>query len=524
MNELKEKLRYIFLPYVFITIVSIVLYTSLRYLFDTHMELVHLKEDVKDFWIPFGLAALLVLLFLRKRIHVMNLDWKSDKGYTFYQMIAFFSIAASMIIAQMYVKEVGNKLISIIHIGDIEKHASGNCYSLKEINIDQQSGGVYPTSRTSGKNNQYLTFYIYFVAAIKDKDIAINGNSRQYWFGFRFTKQISNHGGDKEKNAAYEEFYNESVSKANKYDFHRFKYLKIVGYNDDRDGYLKAIESRTRKSGENNIVIVEPKDEAFENKADKMLAWSFGSFGIGAGVFFILLLFPSVNRLKLRDFIEDRPIRNDDLIPMLTVFIPKGQHVITALLLDSNLIVFISMVLGGLNAVSPTPLELLNIGAIRRYEVINGEWWRLVSSLFIHGGFMHLFMNIIGLGVTTFLLEAVLGKFRLVFAYIFSGIIGGLVSIYWHENTVSVGASGAILGMIGVMCALLLTKKYKQESGGIYLIIILLFGGITLLMGLLGGIDNAAHIGGLIGGFVIGLILSLTVSQPDQNFPRRWQS
>lgn len=101
-----------------------------------------------------------------------------------------------------------------------------------------------------------------------------------------------------------------------------------------------------------------------------------------------------------------------------------------------------------------------------------------------------------------------MGRLRTLIAYVLSGIGASLASIYWHENTISVGASGAIFGMMGVMIALLITKK-DNGAGSIYYIILGLYGGVSLLFGLLGGIDNVAHIGGLLTGFIIGLLIIL---------------
>lgn len=122
---------------------------------------------------------------------------------------------------------------------------------------------------------------------------------------------------------------------------------------------------------------------------------------------------------------------------------------------------------------------------------------------------MHIVMNLFGIGATCATIEPILGRFRTIIAYVVSGIVASLVSIYWHENTISVGASGAIFGMMGVMIALLLTRK-SGEFGGFYLLILGLYGVVSLLFGLLGGIDNAAHIGGLFSGIIIGLLLIMT--------------
>ena len=130
--------------------------------------------------------------------------------------------------------------------------------------------------------------------------------------------------------------------------------------------------------------------------------------------------------------------------------------------------------------------------------------------MFIHGGILHLFMNLIGLGLGSSLLENILGSVKLIIIYIVCGILASLASIYWHENTVSVGASGAIFGLYGLILAFTVFKIYPNYMRGMTWMLLGLYAGVSLLFGFLGGIDNAAHFGGLISGFVIGGILILT--------------
>jgi membrane associated rhomboid family serine protease len=87
--------------------------------------------------------------------------------------------------------------------------------------------------------------------------------------------------------------------------------------------------------------------------------------------------------------------------------------------------------------------------------------------------------------------------------YIVAGLLASAASLWWHANTVSVGASGAIFGLYGFFLALLLLKVFSSELTKLFLISTAVFIGYNLLMGITGGIDNAAHIGGLLSGFLM---------------------
>lgn len=165
------------------------------------------------------------------------------------------------------------------------------------------------------------------------------------------------------------------------------------------------------------------------------------------------------------------------------------------------------MAIKGLGFFSFKGEDLLNWGANYRPLTKNGEWWRLITSIFLHGGLMHILTNMYALLFVGFFLEPLLGKRKLLIVYMATGIVASIASIWWYEATVSVGASGAIFGLYGVLSALLLTKIYPPDFAKPLLTSIAFFIGYNLLMGLAGGIDNAAHIGGIASGFITGFIL-----------------
>src|SRR5690606_16266500 len=138
----------------------------------------------------------------------------------------------------------------------------------------------------------------------------------------------------------------------------------------------------------------------------------------------------------------------------------------------------------------------------------DGQWWRLLTSTFLHGGLMHILANMYGLLFVGIFLEPLLDKKKYMLVYLTTGILASVASIWWYDATVSVGASGAIFGLYGFFLACLLLKVFPPDFGKAFLTSTLVFVGFNLLMGFTGGIDNAAHIGGLVCGFILGLIMS----------------
>ncbi len=147
---------------------------------------------------------------------------------------------------------------------------------------------------------------------------------------------------------------------------------------------------------------------------------------------------------------------------------------------------------------------LFNAGIGVNGLISAGEWWRLITPMFLHGGIMHILFNMFCLFVFGPELEKVAGRLRFLTIYIFAGLFGNLATFFLHGPEYShVGASGAIFGIFGAFAALVhYTKKVLPQLKQIILPIILVSVIMTFLQP---GINATAHIAGLAVGFLIGL-------------------
>ena len=189
---------------------------------------------------------------------------------------------------------------------------------------------------------------------------------------------------------------------------------------------------------------------------------------------------------------------------ILSLFIPVKGYFVTPVIININILVFILMVISGVNIMQPGTKSLLNWGANFRPYTLDGQPWRLFTNYFLHIGIVHLLFNMYALLYIGILLEPRLGTKRFGIAYLVTGVLASITSLYWHPMTVSAGASGAIFGMYGVFLAMLTTNLIDKSLRKPLLISITVFVGYNLLNGMTGGIDNAAHIGGLVSGILIG--------------------
>lgn len=179
-----------------------------------------------------------------------------------------------------------------------------------------------------------------------------------------------------------------------------------------------------------------------------------------------------------------------------------GKPFITYLFIAIQVIVFFLMELNGGSTNSET---LIKWGAKVNYLIANGEWWRFVTPIFLHIGILHLLMNSIALYYVGPLIERIFGLSRFLFIYLFAGFSGVFAS-YLLSPSLSAGASGAIFGCFGALLyfAWRFPQLFFRVMGWNVIIII----SINLIFGFtIQGIDNAGHIGGLIGGFLATAIV-----------------
>lgn len=181
------------------------------------------------------------------------------------------------------------------------------------------------------------------------------------------------------------------------------------------------------------------------------------------------------------------------------------KPIITYSIIAINIIVFILMYILGNG--STDPYTLIKFGANYRGSVINHEFYRLITCAFIHIGFMHLTLNTYSLYVIGVQLESYFGKLKYIIIYLFSAITASLMSVILTDS-ISAGASGALFGLLGAL--LYFGYHYRVFLGGVLKSQIIPLIIVNLAFGfMMSGIDNAAHIGGLIGGFLIAMAVGV---------------
>ncbi|MEK7270340.1 MAG: rhomboid family intramembrane serine protease [Planctomycetota bacterium] len=197
-----------------------------------------------------------------------------------------------------------------------------------------------------------------------------------------------------------------------------------------------------------------------------------------------------------------QPIRAPQRVePFLPLF--------TYALIGACALVFAAMVATGVDLIQPKTESLLRWGADHGPRAASGEWWRTFTSMFVHVGLIHIGLNMWVLSQCGPFLERLFGRAFFLPIYLACGLVGSLASLAVHPEVVSAGASGAIFGLYGALLGYLGRERRSlpREAVSGLLKNGLWFVGINLFLGFsIPAIDNAAHIGGLLAGCVLGFL------------------
>jgi rhomboid protease GluP len=202
--------------------------------------------------------------------------------------------------------------------------------------------------------------------------------------------------------------------------------------------------------------------------------------------------------------------------PPMRLRLPVSNPVLTWLLLGAIVTTWLIMELSG---GSENPVVLVTFGANYGPAILDGEIWRLFTSMFLHIGLAHLFFNAYALFIFGMEMERLYGPDRYIITYVLAGLFGSFASFASRGiNVFSAGASGAIFGVIGMNLAYFMLHRETFGKFGRQRVLNTLFIiGLNLVFGFtVPGIDNLAHIGGLIAGFAIGYGLAPRYQVVDQ--------
>lgn len=208
---------------------------------------------------------------------------------------------------------------------------------------------------------------------------------------------------------------------------------------------------------------------------------------------------------------EDTQVQRIETAPWLRQ--QSTSMIVTQVFFGANVAVFIAMVLSlGTSMFSDPPAQgLIAWGANFAPLTVSGQWWRLLTCVFVHAGLLHIAFNMWCLWDLGRLAEAIYGHWTFAVVYLICGLSASLASLLWNPATFSVGASGAVFGIAGALIASYYLGEFSLPRAAIAgtLRSLVVFVGFNLFFGgVIARTDNAAHVGGLIMGLILGALIA----------------
>jgi membrane associated rhomboid family serine protease len=441
-------------------------------------------------------------------MRMLNLRDKRKNLPPLYHFAAVAVVAVPAIIAQGYVRTATGDVTHVVDASLISSNKPSKFYVADNVCMHLNRPVTHAFVTTSGRGNQTLNFDFYVIAPVCSA--SGSADQRLVWLGLKFHQSMSNSASKADKNVAYQEFIRKSIQSYNSEDPRDYKFLERLGNNSDRKRFDKALQIENYSLPSPLILI--PHREPFENRTGDRLAWLAGSIVCGPLLWLVLVFIRPLDRTQgahAQDMHKRGTIRPHGWLRTFTS--SKGDYGLPFLLF-ANIAVFLVMAFAGLGVVTFDSDDLLAWRANYQPAIHGLGMFRLITSQFVHGGLIHLMNNLYGLLFAGLFLMPVVTKWRLIACYLLCGLGGSIASVLVHPATISIGASGAIFGLFGILLTLVLLRDTRLEqtrksiflNAGIFVALNLVIGAATP------GIDNAAHLGGLLTGVLLaaGIFMS----------------
>lgn len=392
MHEVTQFEVFFFLlkPFLISSISVIAISYFLRWMFEYSMEVEGVSENIWLFWIPGFFTLLFWVIFLRRRINLIDLPYWNDNGVFLAHSLTIISLSLAGIFSQFYQKRSNLELTSIDNVREIVTSDWTTCYRYNSIRIDRERIIGEEFSHTSGRYNDKMNYDAYMTAPIGESTY---GNV-VFWVGKTYHKSFSNRSSDGEKQQIWKAHYSSSYEHFEHINKSNGEYLYPVQRGEDLENYLAAIN---RFDWPKNVMhrVFEFYDGDISSESKSMILGSVISLISGI---FLMLLFSlrgvksahslvnyKSGKLKLnggeKDVMQFLLLQGSSPITALIVYGCIAGYVISGFI-DGNLFVMKSG-------------RLLEFGAISNGLIQEGEYWRFLSYMFLHGGVMHLGYNLV---------------------------------------------------------------------------------------------------------------------------------
>jgi len=272
----------------------------LRWIFEVNLKSFIIESEVIEVWLPLIISAVVVILFLRRRIQLLNLANRFNKGYLFYQLFIFGLIALPFLNFQKYISRAFYKLEIINSISEIDLEQAERYYKISTYEVDQLN--AHSIIKKSGRYNTSSSARLYIVAPLKGQK-----NDREnipyIWYATKYQKEVNLHNPSPRNSYPFNDFLNQSLRAYDNRYLKDGRYFINLPHSEERTNYVQAIKRAYTSIDDRRLIILLPKTNSFDERFENHLFWFLFSLVLGTLLFSLMVKIPSIDEHKLRDFI-----------------------------------------------------------------------------------------------------------------------------------------------------------------------------------------------------------------------------
>lgn len=487
------------------------------------MDSIHATERMSgvlfiDYWMVLIAPAIVAIAFMRKRMRLL----KTGAGYIYFVAIAYLLLQMPIQYAAEFIYQAPYKLHHVETVGEINPRKVERFYKIDHFKLLTNNT---PSTMTRAMEDDLVTYSMLLPIPMVDSIKRSRFYKLKVFYAQEYTLALPRKG----LPPFYYEYRRQSFEDSATKDFDRFSpgrdcYYERVDASSEKQIYVGLIKHTYHVKGKPYLLkpVYEPFADRYKEPLRDMLLY----FGIGTLGFLILILIPKVDVYAYKritkdyytDYEEDEDVVVVKSRGLAQFFIPQRDALtMTPILINLNIIYFVLLVLTGYSAWGLSVNGLDIFGGFRYETVVqDGEYWRLLLGTFLHHDVVHLFSNMLFLAAAGVLLERVIGKWTFLLVYLSCAVVASVGSIFYNEHLVSAGASGAVMGLYGVMLPMVLVgvlpKAYLRVN--IFIMVFELVTGVIMNTG--GDVDVAAHVSGYLFGAAIGAIVAIVIRERRQ--------
>ena len=516
MSEIPDKIRLVLWPLLKLELILVPAYGGLLWLALLVFPTFDPPEGLWR-WVLLGVTALVAIMqVLEPRLRLLypgrprrtpnKFDWRL---YLF--MVALPTLWGLLYCVHGYLVTQTNPVVEVQRLNPEAPLPQARYYVMGEPWADRRRAGLAATINDSKKKDLKL-FALFVSCPLYDTPADTATGHVRLWLGQRFSASVSAAMPSDSIQTAYQRFL---AASENQFRTgpppHFFGYFEPIEFDEDRIGLAKATKHSMRYvPGAAEPLLVQASSVPFAERSAAAAAGFRFWLLWGNGVFALMLACTALLPNAAGRLAASQAKPNDTWWPTMMRFLrPRPGYCFTPCLAALLVLAYLMPAAVGTHGFDLNVSQLVRWGAASEAAIRDGEWWRLLTGTLLHDGPLALCANVVALGFAGYVVEPATGNRRLAMVYGLCALAGSLAQAWWQPESLNLGASGAVLGL----CAfgIVVGRRLRQPDDLLanFIALGVFFGVLNLVAGYFSpGTDNAAHLGGLATGALLGLALA----------------